>query len=59
MIVAVAFSLPPDPPQHSPMFGHLASSQTVAKPKALTSFLILLNSVPVGMLVFKCEGNRL
>ena len=35
MMVAVAV-LPSPPPQHSPMFGHLASSQTVARPRSRT-----------------------
>lgn len=46
------------PPQHSPIFGQRASSQTVCKPKPRKSFLILLNEEPVGILVFRYDGKR-
>lgn len=64
MIVAVAFRLFSSsvafglPPQQSPIFGHRASSHTVCSPRPLKSFFILLNDAPVGILVFKCDGNR-
>lgn len=58
MMVAVALSFPPSPPQHSPILGHLASSQTVLRPKARTSFLILLKVAPVGIDVLRYEGRR-
>jgi hypothetical protein len=41
------------PPQQSPMFGHLASSQTVCSPKPRRSFLILEKEAPVGMEVLR------
>jgi hypothetical protein len=56
MIVAVAAPLPP--PQHSPILGHFASSQTVCNPKPRKSFLIALYDAPVGIGCFKNEGNR-
>lgn len=44
MMVAVAPFLPSaaflDPPQHSPMFGHFASSQTVWSPRPRRSRLM-------------------
>jgi hypothetical protein len=60
MIVAVAVFLPSavsPPPQQSPIFGHLASSQTVCKFKPRRSFLILLNEAPEGIDVFRKDGN--
>jgi hypothetical protein len=36
IIMIVAVAVPSLPPQHSPMFGHFASSHTVAKPSSLT-----------------------
>lgn len=56
MMVAVAFDLS-DPPQHSPMFGHLASSHTVCRPNPRKSFLILLKFCDVGMFVLSQSGN--
>lgn len=56
MIVAVAAPLPP--PQHSPMFGHLASSQTVWRPRPLRSFLMELYEAPVGMGCLRNDGRR-
>lgn len=45
------------PPQHSPMFGHLASSQTVESPRPLKSFLMLVNLGPEGIVVFSHDGR--
>jgi len=56
MIVAVALPFPP--PQHSPMFGHLASSQTVCKPSPRRSFLMPLYDFPVGIGCFRNDGSR-
>jgi hypothetical protein len=59
IIVAVAALLPSSspapslPPQQSPILGHLASSQTVWRPKPLRSFLILLKDDPEGIVVFR------
>ena len=36
MSMMVAVAVPFSPPQHSPMLGHLASSQTVASPRPRT-----------------------
>ena len=47
MIVAVASDFLP--PQHSPIFGHLASSQTVANFNSLTSFFKLWKDSPFGI----------
>ena len=55
-MVAVAEPLPP--PQHSPILGHLASSQTVCRPNPRRSFLIPLYDAPVGIGCFKKEGSR-
>ena len=60
IIVAVAVFLPSavsPPPQQSPMFGHLASSQTVCRFKPRRSFLILLNEGPEGIEVLRYDGN--
>ncbi|GME80069.1 unnamed protein product [Ambrosiozyma monospora] len=56
MIVAVASDFLA--PQHSPMFGHLASSQTVASFNSRTSFLTLWNDLPFGMGTFNQDGKR-
>lgn len=56
MMVAVASPLLP--PQHWPIFGHLASSHTVCKPNPLRSFLILLKLADVGTDVFRYAGRR-
>ena len=56
MIVAVAAPFPP--PQHSPMLGHFASSQTVCRPRPLKSFLMALYDAPVGIGCLRNEGNR-
>jgi hypothetical protein len=62
MIVAVAPRFPSTPsfppPQHSPIFGHLASSQTVCKPSPRKSFLIWEYEEPVGIFAFRCDGSR-
>ena len=55
MMVAVAVC-PSLPPQHSPMFGHLASSQTVLKPSFLKSLLIWVNFSPPGSSRFSHSG---
>jgi hypothetical protein len=57
IMVAVAFDLS-EPPQQSPMLGHLASSQTVCSFSPRRSSLILVNDAPVGIFVFKNEGSR-
>ena len=58
MIVAVAASFPPSPPQHSPMLGHRASSQTVARPKPRRSRLIREKLAPFGIRVLVYDGRR-
>lgn len=55
-MVAVAVPCSP-PPQHSPIFGHLASSQTVCKFNFLNCSLSLLKFFPVGIVVFSQGGN--
>lgn len=57
MIVAVAFDLS-EPPQQSPMLGHLASSQTVCSLSPRRSSFILVNEAPVGIFVLRKEGRR-
>ena len=48
--------VPSRPPQHSPIFGHLASSQTVAKFKSLTVSFKCVNFFPVGAGARSQEG---
>lgn len=57
IIVAVAAALEP-PPQHSEIFGHLASSQTVCRFNPRRSFLIFLYDDESGMDVFNHDGRR-
>lgn len=54
----VAVASPLSPPQHCPMFGHRASSQTVCSPNPRKSFLILLNEAEVGTSVLRYDGSR-
>lgn len=56
MIVAVA--VPLSPPQHSPMLGHFASSQTVLNLRSRRSFLMAVYDLPVGMGCFRKDGKR-
>ncbi|KAH3683602.1 hypothetical protein WICPIJ_005449 [Wickerhamomyces pijperi] len=56
MMVAVASDFLP--PQHSPIFGHLASSQTVASFNSLTSFFNLWKDCPFGIGTFNQDGRR-
>ncbi|KAH3668979.1 hypothetical protein OGAPHI_002734 [Ogataea philodendri] len=56
MIVAVASDF--FPPQHSPIFGHLASSQTVASFSSLTSFFKAWKLLPLGIGTLSHDGNR-
>lgn len=54
----VAVDVPCFPPfQHSPIFGHLASSQTVCKLRLRNCSLILAKLCPVGMKVLSHGGN--
>lgn len=57
IIVAVAVPCLP-PPQHSPIFGHRASSQTVCKFKSRICSLIFEKFSPVGILVLSQGGKR-
>ena len=57
IIVAVA-ALLSLPPQHSPMFGHFASSQTVCRFKPRKSFLIFLKFSLEGIGVLSHDGSR-
>eukprot|EP00967_Tisochrysis_lutea_P090519 scaffold129579_cov39-Tisochrysis_lutea.AAC.2 len=54
MMVAVAVSFLP--PQHSPMLGHLASSQTVANLPARRPRFSLWNSSPPGICTLSQSG---
>ena len=56
MMVAVASPL--SPPQHWPMFGHRASSQTVWSLRPRRSDLILLKLAEVGISVLRYRGRR-
>lgn len=55
MMVAVASDF--FPPQHSPILGHLASSQTVANLSSRTSFFKVWNDFPFGMGTFSHSGS--
>lgn len=57
IMVAVCVPCSP-PPQHSPMFGHFASSQTVASFSSRNCSLILLKFEPIGIFVFNQGGKR-
>lgn len=57
MIVAVCVPCSP-PPQHSPIFGQRASSQTVDNFNSLNCDLILLKFAPIGISVFNHGGKR-
>lgn len=56
MMVAVASPL--SPPQHCPMLGHRASSQTVWSLRPRRSDLILLKLAEVGISVLRYRGRR-
>lgn len=57
IIVAVCVPCSP-PPQHSPIFGHRASSHTVANFKSRNCDLILLKFAPIGISFLNHGGNR-
>lgn len=46
------------PPQHSPIFGHRASSQTVCKFRSRSCSFIFEKFSPVGILVLSHGGKR-
>jgi hypothetical protein len=56
IMVAVAVPCSP-PPQHSPMLGQRASSQTVCRLRFLNCSLSSLNFLPLGIDVFNQGGN--
>ena len=56
MMVAVASPL--GPPQHCPMFGQRASSQTVCRFRSRRSFLMALYEAEVGMEDLRYDGSR-
>lgn len=57
IIVAVCVPCSP-PPQHSPIFGHFASSQTVANFRSRNCCLIFAKFCPIGIFVFNQGGKR-
>ena len=56
IMVAVA-GAPPFPPQHSPIFGHLASSHTVLSLSPRKDFFKFEKFSPLGISVFNQEGR--
>ncbi len=58
IIIIVAVAVPFGPPQHSPILGHLASSQTVASPNSLTVFLSVWNPSPPAGCALSQGGLR-
>mmetsp|Transcript_32818 Transcript_32818/g.71587 ORF Transcript_32818/g.71587 Transcript_32818/m.71587 type:complete len:274 (+) Transcript_32818:1-822(+) len=60
MTMMVAVAMWPSPPdQHSPIFGHFASSQTVDSFRSRSCFLIAVYSSPAGTTFFSQSGFRI